>query len=206
MIKQDTLEVRKSDDLIRLASELQYQGEGFFASFNPTIATELRTQFAAGYNYKKNPFEDGRPLPVKVSDFFAPAIFNQAIGLTYDPAPWFTQRFGLGAKETVVMIEAFRPLYSLEPDEAVELEIGLESHTELDRELFENVQFQSTLGLFAAFNKPDLPDLLWENLVTMKVNAWLNVTFEADVLYDRDISELLQAKELLSVGFSFVIF
>lgn len=205
LVKQDTLEVRKAADEIRLNSSLQYKGNGFFRHFNPTVASGIRTQFAAGFNYKKNPFEDGRPPPVKVSDFFSPAVFTQSIGLTYDPARWFTQRLGFGGKETVVLIDRFRRLYGLDPDQPVEFELGLESRTELDREVFENVRVQSTLALFAAFNKPDMPDLLWENLIAMQVNSWLSVNFEVDTLYDRDISNLLQVKEVLALGISIVI-
>jgi hypothetical protein len=50
IVQQDTLEVRKSDDLIRLGAGLQYQGDGFLRTFRPTIAAALRTQFAAGFN------------------------------------------------------------------------------------------------------------------------------------------------------------
>lgn len=205
LVKQEQSEVRKADDLIRLSAALQYAGAGFFRTFNPTIAIAARSQFAAGFNYDKNPFTgDTRPPPVKVSDFFSPATFTQTVGLAYDPAPWFKQRFGLAAKETVVRIERLRPLYGVPSDRSVRMEVGMESKTEFDREVVENVRLKSSLGLFAAFNKPDLPDLIWENLVAMKVNAWLGVNLEFAALYDRDVSRALQMKEVLSVGVSFV--
>ena len=47
------------------------------------------------------------------------------------------------------------------------------------------------------------PDLRWENLVAMKVNSWLGVNIEFTTIYDQDLSDLLQIKESLSLGFSF---
>ena len=205
LVKQDTLEFRKANDEISLNSSLQYRGSGFFRLFNPTVALQTRTQFWAGYNYKNNPFDDDREPPVKVSDFFSPATLTQSLGLTVDPAEWFTQRVGVGAKQTVVVIEDFRSLYGVEESSAVHVEVGIESRSQLEREVFENVLLKSSLGLFAAFNKPEVPDLIWENIVAMKVNSWLTVNLAVDALYDRDISDLLQLKEVLSLGLSFVL-
>lgn len=207
LVKQDTLDFRKADDLISLVSSLQYQGDGFFNTFNPTVAASARTQFAPGFNYDKDPFNDSlmRELPVKVSDFLSPATFTQSIGLTYDPKPWITQRLGLAVKETVVGIERLRPLYGLDLDQAARVEAGLESRTAFDREILPNVQLQSTLGLFAAFNQVGSPDMIWENLVVMQVNKYLSVNFEFVTLYDKDVREDLQLKEVLSLGVSVVL-
>ena len=207
LIKQDTLDFRKADDLISANSSFRYEGEDFFQRFQPTISASMRTQFASGFNYKKNPFTN-EPYaswepPVKVSEFFSPATFTQALGLTYSPEPWFKSRLGVGSKQTVVMIKRLRELYGLEEPQAVFIEAGLESRTELDKEVFENVRLQSSLSLFAAFNNPDLPDMIWENLITMKVNSWMNVNLEFVSLFDRDVSDRVQLKEVLSLGVSF---
>ncbi|MBO6576678.1 MAG: DUF3078 domain-containing protein [Rhodothermales bacterium] len=205
VVRQDTLEVRKAEDLIRFRSNFQYAGGvGFLGTFQPTVAAGFRSQFAPGKNFEKDPFEEGRTPPVKVSDFFSPATFTQTVGLTYVPSSWFTQRFGLAAKETVVMIERLRPLYGVDPDKSMRTEIGLEAFSEIDRKLAENVHYTSTLGLFAAFGSEDAPDLIWENAVAMKVNDFLNVNVEWTLLYDRDVTDDLQAKEVISVGLSYI--
>lgn len=205
IVKQDTLDVRKSEDIIRLAMAFEFTGGGIFGKLNPTFAILARSQFYEGFNYQKDPFGEGRPTPVKVSDLMSPATFQQSLGLTYAPNSWFKQRVGVAAKETVVSIEDLRPLYNVDPDKSVRLELGLESFTEIDKEIAENVHYKSTLGLFAAFNKPENPDFLWENLVAMKVNSWLNVNFEWVVLYDTDVSSTAQFKEVFSVGVSYIL-
>lgn len=203
LVKQDTLEFRKADDEISTNSSVQYRGNGLFRLFNPTIAIQTRTQFAHGYNYKKNPFDDGREPPVRVSGFLSPAVLTQSLGLTYDPTDWFTQRLGVGSKQTIVLIPRFRPLYGVPERGPALVEIGFESRTHVEREIAENVLLKSTLGLFAAFNKPDMPDLSWQNLIAMKVNSWLSVNIELEALYDRDISNALQIKEVVSVGVTY---
>ena len=203
LVKQDTLDFRKAEDLIRLSATFNYSGEGFLNNLRPTVAVMARTQFAPGFNFEKNPLGDGRRPPIKVSDFMSPGTFTQSIGMTYQAKPWISQRLGIGGKETVVLIEQLRPLYKVEPDKTVRLEIGMEAITDFDKEIFKNVFYKSTLGLFAAFNKPESPDLIWENTVNMKVNSWLHVNLDWAVLYDTDVSNAAQFKEVFSVGISY---
>lgn len=203
IVKQDTLAFRKAEDLIRLTTTLNYVGEGSLKLFQPTVSAGIRSQFAPGFNFEKNPFGDGRQPPVKVSDFLSPATFTQSAGFAWKPTVWFSQRLGLGAKETVVMIERLRTLYGVDPSSSTRFEFGMEAFTDFDKEIVKNVHYKSTLGLFAAFNNPDLPDYLWENLVTMKVNSWMKVNFEWSLLFDEDVSSDLQVKEVFSVGISY---
>lgn len=204
LVRQDTLEVRKAEDLIRLRSSFKYTaGEGALATLQPTMAAGLRTQFAPGKNFDQDPLDMGRDLPVKVSDFFSPATITQTIGLTWDPNPWLTQRLGFAAKETVVLIEELRPLYGVDMDKSFRAELGIEAFTDLEKQLAENVLYKSTLGLFAAFGSQDAPDIIWENAIAMKINSFLNVNFEWTLLYDKDVVGDIQAKEVFSVGFSY---
>ena len=206
IIQQDTLNVRKSDDVIRLGVGLQYKGDGFLRTFRPTIATALRTQFASGFNYDEDPFGEGQPLPVRTSAFFAPAVLTQSLGLTYEPAPWITTRLGVAGKETFVRLENLRVLYDVDPDKALLAEGGIESETTVDREVFSNVRYQSRLSLFQSLTQQSEPlDVFWENTITMKVNSWLNVGFDYVMLYDANRSDAVQIKEVLSVGIAFVL-
>jgi hypothetical protein len=67
------------------------------------------------------------------------------------------------------------------------------------------VFIKSSLGIFGAFTDIGSPDVNWSNLVTMKVNSWLNVNFELITLYDRDVTSDVQVREVLSVGVLLVI-
>lgn len=199
-IQRDTLTMRKADDRLNLSSALQYRGDGFFQTFSPTLAASLRTQFLAGFNYGKNPFpDDERDPPVQVSGFLAPATFTQSVGLTYGPEPWIDQRLSLGAKQVLVADDDLGVLYGLARRENVRYQAGLESTTELDREVIEDMQVQSSLRLFAAFNR-DTPDMVWENTVSLKFNEWISLDFELTTLYDSDVVSALQVREVISLG------
>ncbi|MBT6599142.1 MAG: DUF3078 domain-containing protein [Bacteroidetes Order II. Incertae sedis bacterium] len=203
LVQQDTLDFRKAEDLIRFSSTFNYEGDGFLNHIHPTIALQARTQFAPGFNFKKNPFDDGRAAPVKVSDFLSPGTFTQSIGMTYQPREWVSQRLGIGGKQTVVLIEDLRSLYNVDADKNVRYEAGIMAFTDFDKEIFKNVNLKSMFGVFAAFNQPEHPDMIWENVVNMKVNAWLNVNFEWVMLFDDDVSAKAQMKEIFSLGISY---
>ncbi|MBX2821625.1 MAG: DUF3078 domain-containing protein [Rhodothermaceae bacterium] len=197
-LKQDSLEFRKADDLIQLSSTFQYKNATNFAKWNPTASFTLRTQFAEGFDYSSDP-------EVKVSSFFSPATLTQTLGFTYQPQEWFSWLIGVAAKETIVGIESLRPNYGNELDETVRLESGFDSTMKLNRDVFENVNLQSSLAIFGAFNALDEPDVRWENLVTMTVNSWLTVNFEFVTFYDLDLSDQVQLKQVLSTGVSLSI-
>src|SRR5690606_26865587 len=206
LLKQDSLDVRKAEDVIRYGVAVQYRGWGVL---RPTLSLDARTQFAPGYDYAPEA-EEYPTLPVvpgervKVSDFAAPAYLTQSLGLTYDPDRWYSARLGFGVKETVVGIERLRPVYGNAPDQAVRVQAGLDAEARIERELVRNVFLKSRLGVFAAFNElgNEAPDTLFENTLTMKVNDLLNVSLEVATLFDRDVSAEVQVKEVLAVGVS----
>lgn len=203
MVKQAQEDFRKAEDVIRLRATHKHVGSGTLDNFSPTFAWSARSQFAPGYNYEKNQFKETRDLPQKVSDFLSPAVLTQSLGMTYQYSPALSQRLGVGGKQTIVLIERLRELYNMDLDQQWRVEIGVEAYTDYEKEIFENVNVKSTLGLFAAFNQPEHPDLYWETQVAMKVNSWLQVNMEWAVLRDKDVSDNFQFKEIFSVGISY---
>jgi hypothetical protein len=206
VVKQDTLQLRKAADLIRYGFQLQYTGTG---DFQPTFATDLRTQFAPGYDYKPDsttyPSLADRIVPgerLKVSDFFAPATWTQTLGVTYDPDAWYKVRLSLATKETFVLIDRLRRVYGNRPDQVVRVQAGMEFLAEVQREMASNVLFTSRLSLFQAFTEFDsaAPDIVFENLLQLKVNDWLNTNLEFVAMYDENVIDEIQIKEALSVG------
>lgn len=219
-INQEDREMRKSEDLIRMQSALRYRGDGFFQIFNPTLALNLRSQFAAGFNYTSNPYPEagenpayplGHPKaneepPVQTSAFFAPGTLTESLGLTYEPADSFEMRLGAASKQTVVLEPDFRLLYGVDPDDLARVEAGAEFASSFDYRLMENIRYRSRLNVFFAFNQVEQPpDMMWENVVNLEVNDWLSTDLEFVALYDENTTQALQLKEVISVGISFTI-
>jgi len=210
-IDQEGRELRKSEDLIRLNSNLQYRGDGFFRRFNPTLAANLRTQFAAGFNYSENPYNDyddhpraGQDPPVQTSSLFSPGTLTESIGLTYEPAEPLSLLLGIAAKQTFVLERDFRVLYGVDEADAIRLEGGGQFASTLDYDVTENIRYRSQLDVFFAVNQFDNPpDVIWENVVNLQVNDWLSTDLEFVALYDQDTTRAIQIKEVISVGVSF---
>jgi hypothetical protein len=215
LINQEGQEVRKAEDQILWNSSVRYEGNGFFRIFNPTLAADLRTQFAKGFDYTSNPFEGEVPpddprteldSPVQTSAFFSPAFITQSLGLTYEPLRGFTMRLGAAAKQTVVEEPDFRVLYGVDESKAVRVEAGTEFASSFDRQVTENIRYRSQLNVFFSFNQTDdPPDARWDNTIDLQVNNWLSTNLQLVALFDRDISQSIQLKETISVGVSFTL-
>lgn len=198
-INQEGREIRKSEDRIRLQGNLQYNGEDFFQRFNPTIAADLRTQFASGFDYEQDP-------PVETSAFFAPATLTQSLGLTYDPYESLSLRLGAASKQTIVTEEDFRVLYGVDEDNLLRAEAGGQFSAALDQRLSDNIRYQSQLDVFLAVNQlENPPDVIWENTINMAVNDWITTNLEFVALYDKNTTDAIQLKEVISVGVSLTI-
>jgi hypothetical protein len=219
VINQESQELRKSEDEIQWNSSLRYEGDQFFRLFNPTVAVNLRTQFAEGFDYTSNPFaaedesnvppDDPRrdlETPVQTSAFFSPAFIVESLGLTYEPLPDITMRLGAASKQTVVLEEDFRVLYGVDDQKRARIEAGVEFASALDRNLTENIRYRSQLDVFFSFNQlEEPPDARWENTINLKVNDWLSTDLQLVALFDQDITDAIQLKETISVGLSFTL-
>ncbi len=217
-LNQENRDLRKSEDLIRLQSALRYQGSDFFRVFNPTLAGNLRTQFASGFNYSSNPYPEpgenpaypvGHPKadeepPVQTSAFFAPATLTESLGLTYEPTDAFQMRIGGASKQTVVVEPHYRVIYGVDRDNVARVEAGTEFASSLDYRVMEDVRYRGRLNVFFSFNQTENPpDMIWENVVNLQVNDWLSTDLEFVALYDHNTTRAIQLKEVISVGISF---
>ena len=204
VLRQDTLDLRKALDVIRYVGTAELASDD---ALRPSASFSARTQFAAGFDADSDPgrypslsVTDGQEL--KVSDAFSPLVLGQSIGVAYRPGGGFVARTGVGLKETVVGIERLRPVYGNALDQPVRVEAGLDLELALEREVMENVTFKSRLATFQGFGQigDQAPDALFENVLILKVNDLLNVTVDAAALYDADISQDVQLREVVSVG------
>ncbi len=126
-----------------------------------------------------------------------------------------------------------RPLavyYGVNPNRKVRPEIGGYASVNFNKEIFKNVQFKSRLDLYSNYLKterytvtgpdqiavekvnaaPEKVDVYWTNGIVMKVNRFLNVTYNLDLIYDDDVRQFgpnnnspgTQIRTLLGVGFA----
>ncbi|KUO61815.1 hypothetical protein APF79_12170 [bacterium BRH_c32] len=167
---------------------------------DPYVSNLIRTAVATGYDYKATPAQ-------KIADFFDPGYVTQSIGFTYDKLSFFRTRLGVAFQETFT--NKYRS-YSDDPDtkdkqEAFKFETGLESITDGAINLDDNLIYKTKLRLFTRFEHPDTWDVLFDNVITAKVNSWLSVNFTYLVVYEKAQSPYTQIKQTLQMGIVYTI-
>ncbi|MBI1936989.1 MAG: DUF3078 domain-containing protein [Ignavibacteriales bacterium] len=167
---------------------------------SPFYSNSLRTQISRGYDYKI----EGSP---NISDFFDPGYVTQTLGFTYDKYSHIITRFGLAFQE--VFTSRFTQ-YTDDPatvDEAekFKFETGIESVTDVNYTVAENIFYQNKLRLFSRFESLEVWDVRWDNTITAKVNSWLNVNFTYLVVYEKAQSPKTQMKEGLQIGIIYTL-
>lgn len=195
MAKVGDNEARKSADEIKMESVYSRK---LTRLLNPYIAVTGVTQMAAGFQY------DG-DTKTQVSKFMDPGYFTQSLGLGYTYKKMLKTRLGFTVKETIT--SDFPVPYADDPDteeiETIKIEPGASSITNFKAPFHENIVYTSKLDIFSDFKGFNRIDVLWENHVVFKISKFINVNFNFDLFYDKDISDRRQIKQVLAVGLTY---
>lgn len=193
------LGLRKTDDKIDLESILAYK---MSEHFDPYGSVTFKSQFTTGYKY-----DDAAGTKTAVSGFLDPAIATEAAGMSYKHAGSFRTRLGLALRET------FTNRYNIYTDdpgtpqiEKSKIEGGLESVTEVELTLDDNILFKSKLELFAPFKTMDVITVRSDNVLAMKVNKYIVTNLGVQLINERAITPKTQIKEGLSIGLTYALF
>jgi hypothetical protein len=188
-------DARKSVDEIKLESVYTYKAGAFV---DPYVAATAATQFAEGYVYSDT-------AKTAVSGFLDPGYFTQSVGIRRAYRDIVATRLGAAAKETIT--DKFPVPYTDDPEtdeiEDTKTEVGAESVTDLNLKLSTNILFTSKLALFSNLEASNEIDVDWDNLLTLKVEEYLNVNLNVRIFYDRDVSTSRQIKESLAIGLTY---
>lgn len=161
---------------------------------SPFVSNSIRTQITKGFNYKLTPVQ-------QISDLFDPGYLTQTFGFTYDKYSNIITRLGIGLQE-IVSNKFFQ--YTDDPlttnIEKFKFETGIESVTDFDFKLDDNIIYKSKLRLFSQFKSLDVWDIRFDNIVAAKVSKYISVNFNYLVIYEKAQSLKTQVKEGLQVG------
>lgn len=219
LLKQGSEGYRKTDDKIDFTSKY---GREAFKKFNYAALLNFRTQMSPGYKYPDT--ED------KISDAFAPAYLLLALGLDYKPSTYVSAFIApLTSKFTFVTdrILSDAGAFGVTPGKTSRSEIGgylraIYTRSDFKGEFLKNVAFTMKLDLFSNYrDKPQNIDVNWETLIALKVNKYISVSFNTNLVYDDNIKVPVdrngngvfepteapgprtQFKEILGAGFSY---
>lgn len=146
---------------------------------------------------------------MQIVDFFDPGYLTEAIGFTYDKNKIVTTRLGIALQQTFA--NKFALLYTDDPATPAEIEkfkldTGIESVTDVKYEFLPNMTYDSFLRLFTRFNSLDVWDVRWNNIITAKINDYINVNFTVTVVHEISQTRRTQVREALQLGFSYTLF
>ncbi len=223
ILQQGNEGVRKTDDIIELNSKY---GKDAFGNWLYTGLLNFRSQFTAGYNYPND--------SVRISDFLAPGYVLAAIGMDFKPSDKFSLFLSPATMKTTFVMDqtlADAGAYGVDGAEYdnngnkiadgknIRTEIGGYVKAGLTFDVMKNVTYTGVLGLFSNYlHNPQNIDVVWDNLLAMKINKYLSATITVNVVYDDDIDIAVdknndgiieavgprtQVKEVLGIGFNY---
>lgn len=169
-----------------------------------TAQADYRTQFAPGYVYKNDSIV-GRAT----SDMNSPGYIQLSLGMDYKPNKYFSITLApLAGKITFVNRQylADAGAYGVEkavtdtagniitPGQRVRYEFGGKLVVKFKKEIVKNVNFDSYLDLFSNYmNHPENIDVVFNNMLSIKLNKFFTFTVLSQMIYDHDIITIKDA-------------
>jgi hypothetical protein len=233
LINTTSLGVRKNDDKIDFISRVGY---AIGPKVDISGIVSFRSQFTDGfeYDYKGKGIThriSGLFAPAYLTvapgitwkptsyfNIFLSPIAARWVIVSNGPYSYVNQGgvFPTGEIETPLATN-----YGVDPQQKVKIEFGAFASLNFNKEIMKNVTCISRLDLYSNYLKTKRPgevgkgtsrpqnvDVFWTNTIAMKVNKWLNVTYNFDLIYDDDVrqfgpdknSAAAQLRSLLGVG------
>lgn len=198
--------VRKSSDKIGISTQLGYSTDNVWFY---TLMGDLNTQFAKGYNYPDKEHQ--------ISNFFAPAYSNIALGMEWRPKSNYSLLLSpVSTKMTFVCDDYLSDLgaFGVDPGDHFKIEAGAFVKARAELPLMENVNLITTADFFTPYSKDfGNIDINWDMLISMKINKVLSATISTALKYDNDVKTLdndgikkdpkVQFKEILGIGLAY---
>lgn len=205
IVNATSIGTRKNDDRFDFLTRYGYQLKN--PKWYASVLGNLRTQFTDGFDYSTTPSK------TKNSGLFAPAYVLLSPGLLYKPNATFDFFISPVTSRWVIVNDknsGLRPLYNIPLGKTANYELGAFASANLKKEISKNINYTSRLDLFSNYKKePQNIDVFWTNVIGMKVNKYIGVTYSLDLIYDHDIKNVktgglmgTQLKSLLGVGFT----
>ncbi len=213
LLSQDNGPFIKSDDRIELNSKYGRQFKNNDKLYYGGLVN-FRSQFAPGFATVAQ--QD------LISRIMSPAYITAAIGVDYKPTNALSFFFApVSYRGTVVLDPALNALgaYGVTANENIRHEMGGLVMIKFQDDLMENINLKTQATFFSNYlDRPENIDVLWDLLLTMKVNKYINASIGTTLIYDHDINiatddnndglfdvtgPKIQFKEVLNVGFSY---
>ena len=201
--------LRKTEDRIELNSQF---GQSAFDNWYFSSMLNLKSQLANGYNYPND--------SIPVSSFLAPGYMVFSVGLDHKPSNDFTLLLSpITAKLTYVRDTSRfdQTVYGLDKEEKLKKEVGAYLKTRHKWKVNEDISMVNKVNLFTNYLSSPTEvnssgvfekvrskvDVDWEMSLDFKIGYYMNASINTHLIYDYEVEDKLQFKELLSLGFTY---
>lgn len=185
-------ESKKTDDKIDFASSFGYEAKN---KWYYSALYSFKTQMVPGYTDT-----------VKISTFMAPAYMTLSAGMKYDSEKFSFMISPLTGKMTMVLdpILSAAGSFGVDAGKKSRLELGAFTKIGFKMDIMKNVNFSTKCELFANyFASPFSVDVNWDLMLAMKINEFLTTHISTQLIYDRDVIDKVQFKEVFTFGLSY---
>jgi len=223
--KQEARELRKTDDIFEINSNMGYKPDSLSNWFY-SARLNFRTQLTNGYNYPNTNepisrllapgylffgggMEYGKNID-RLSFYFSPLTLKATFVLDEDLA----NAGSFGVKPAVLDVEG----NIIIPGEQIRREVGVLITNSYEMEIFENINVKNQVSLYSDYiNNFGNLDLDWRIDFDFKVNSFVRATLGSHLRYDDDVKTQIpsnvegefdeagakvQWKQFLGVGFA----
>ena len=197
--------MRKSSDKIGLSTQLGYSTDNVWFY---TLMGDLNTQFAKGYDYPDKEHQ--------ISNFFAPAYSNIALGMEWRPKSNYSLLLSPVSTKMTFVTDYLSDLgaFGVDPGDHFKIEGGAFVKARAELPVMENVNLITTADFFTPYSKDfGNIDVNWDVLISMKINKVLSATINTTLKYDNDVKTFddngvkkgakVQFKEVLGIGLAY---
>lgn len=197
LIRQGQGDLTKSDDRWELGTKV---GQQINAKWDANAFAVLRSQFDEGF--------DPDNLDLKISDLMAPGYLLAGIGANYKYKDWLNVNLSpVTAKFTYVLNDSLANYEVVDSDgigtgkgtfgndagSKFRAELGAYAKISIKKEIFENMTLSTNADFFTDYlNNFGAIDVNWNLVLLMKVNKFISATLTTNLIYDEDISIVLE--------------
>ncbi len=212
--KTGEAEVKKTDDKIDFNSKVGYDlGNNMYF----TYLLGFKTQFTEGFVYRDT-------TRTRISNWLTPAYLLNSIGIDWKPnnvlsiylSP-VTSRTTIVEDQTLINASALanQALFGVPAGGKIRNEMGAYFASKYRMKLMENISLHTKIDLFSNYkDHPQNVDVNWEVVLAMKVNKYINVLVQTQLIYDDDVvihrndankstGPGTQFKEAFGIGFAY---
>lgn len=210
----DQRELQKNDDKFELTTRF---GVSAYKKWYYSSEFNVNTQLFRGYKYPK------KDNPEPYSAFLAPVRTFFKLGMEYKPNKNFSVLLSpLTVKNVYVrdtsLVDQTR--FGIDTNRKSFWEPGANADLYFKKIFAENITYETKYKMFVNYKNPfEKQDISWENIVYLKLNEFINMSFLLHLIYDADVKfpvydenevkigekSKLQVKEYFSIGFIYKI-